>query len=56
MTPNDLLLWLVFFHIKNRKLRERSSVVYTQEEIRHIFTSEYIKQQKMIMPNISAKV
>jgi hypothetical protein len=56
MTLNELLLWLIFFHLRNKKLKEHSSIVYSHEEIRHIFRLEYTKQQKLIMPNISNKV
>ena len=56
MSPNDLLFWLIFFHIKNRKLRARRAMVYSEEEIKHIFRLEYTKQQKVIMPSISNKV
>ena len=55
MTPNDLLLWLIFFHLKNKKLKERSTVVYTQEEIRQIFRLEYLKQQRLLRPVFQIK-
>ena len=41
---------------QNKKLKERSVVVYSEEEIRQIFTSEYLKQQNITTPNISNKV
>jgi len=56
MNSNELLLLLLLFHLKNKKLRECNKYVYSHEEIRHIFRLEYTKQQKLIMPNISNKV
>ena len=56
MNSNELLLWLLFFHLRKKKLRECNKYVYSREEIRHIFMLEYTKQQKLIMPNISNKV
>jgi len=56
MNSNELLLWLVFFHLRNKKLIECNKYVYSREEIRQIFMLEYTKQQKFIMPNISNKV
>jgi len=56
MNSNELLLWLLFFHLRNKKLRECNKDVYSHEEIRHIFRLEYTKQQKFIIPNISNKV
>jgi len=55
MTPNELLFWLMYFHLKNKKLKERSVVVYSQEEIRQIFTSEYLKQQRLLRPVFQIK-
>ena len=55
MTSNELLLWLIFFQIRNKKLKERSVDVYTQEEIRQIFRSEYLKQQRLLRPIFQIK-
>ena len=55
MTPNELLLWLIFFHLKNKKRTECSAVVYTQEEIRQIFRFEYLKQQRLLRPVFQIK-
>ena len=55
MSPNELLLWLIFFHLKNKKLKEHSTIVYTQEEIRQIFRSEYLKQQRLLRPIFQIK-
>ena len=55
MTPNELLFWLMYFHLKNKKLKERSTVVYTQEEIRQIFRLEYLKQQRLLRPVFQIK-
>ena len=56
MNSNELLIWLLFFHLRKKKLRECNKYVYSHEEIRQIFRLEYTKQQKLIMPNISNKV
>jgi hypothetical protein len=45
MNSNELLIWLLFFHLKNKYLREYNKDVYSHEEIRHIFRLEYTKQQ-----------
>ena len=55
MTPNELLLWLIFFHLKTKKRTECSAVVYTQEEIRQIFRLEYLKQQRLLRPVFQIK-
>ena len=55
MSPNELLLWLIFFHLKNKKLRHCSAMVYTQEEIRQIFRMEYLKQQRLLHPVFQIK-
>jgi hypothetical protein len=55
MTPNELLFWLMYFHLKNKKLKERSVVVYSQEEIRQIFRFEYLKQQRLLRPVFQIK-
>jgi len=56
MSPNELLLLLLLFHLRKKKLIECNKYIYSHEEIRHIFMLEYTKQQKLIMPNISNKV
>jgi hypothetical protein len=55
MSPNALLFWIVFFQIRNKKLRECNTVVYSQEEIRQIFRFEYLKQQSLLCPVFQIK-
>ena len=55
MTSNELLLWLVFFHLRNKKLRECNKDVYSHEDIRHIFRFEYTKQQNLLYPVFQIK-
>jgi hypothetical protein len=55
MNSNELLLWLVFFHLRNKKLRECNTVVYSHEEIRQIFRFEYTKQQSLLYPIFQIK-
>jgi len=55
MSPNELLLWLLFFHLRNKKFREYNKYVYSHEEIRHIFMMEYTKQQNLLCPVFQIK-
>jgi len=55
MSPNELLLWLLFFHLRNKKFREYNKYIYSHEEIRHIFMLEYTKQQNLLCPIFQIK-
>jgi hypothetical protein len=55
MSPNELLLWLLFFHLRNKKFRECNKYIYSQKDIRHIFMFEYTKQQNLLYPIFQIK-
>ena len=55
MSPNELLLWLLFFFLRNKKFREYNKYVYSQKDIRHIFRLEYTKQQRLLYPVFQIK-
>jgi len=55
MSPNELLLYMLFFHIRNKKFRECNKYIYSQKDIRQIFRLEYTKQQKLLRPIFQIK-
>jgi len=55
MSPNELLIWLLFFHLRNKKFREYNKYVYSQKDIRQIYMFEYTKQQKLLRPIFQIK-
>jgi hypothetical protein len=55
MSPNKLLLLLLFFHLRNKKFIECNKYIYSQKDIRHIFRFEYTKQQRLLYPIFQIK-
>ena len=55
MSPNELLLYMLFFHIRNKKFRECNKYIYSQKDIRQIFRLEYTKQQNLLYPIFQIK-
>jgi hypothetical protein len=55
MSPNKLLLYMLFFHLRNKKFRECNKYIYSQKDIRHIFMFEYTKQQRLLCPIFQIK-
>jgi hypothetical protein len=55
MSPNKLLIYMLFFNLRNKKFRECNKYIYSHEEIRHIFILEYTKQQKLLYPVFQIK-
>ena len=47
---------LYYLNLKNRNLLEPKKFVYTKEQIRHIFITEYIKQQRLLNPILQIKL
>jgi hypothetical protein len=55
MSPNELLILLLLFHIRNKKFRECNKYVYSQKDIRQIYMFEYTKQQNLLYPVFQIK-
>jgi hypothetical protein len=55
MSPNELLLLLLFFHIRKKNFRECNKYIYSQKDIRQIFRFEYTKQQQLLRPIFQIK-
>jgi len=55
MSPNKLLLYMLFFNLRNKKFREYNKYIYSQKDIRHIFRLEYTKQQNLLCPVFQIK-